>query len=80
MINLNVTKTITTRRQIRLEIHRAHIIQMVKELGYGLIPKDARIFVDVPGGGDWSNMELNIDDDRPVVVTWSEVTMEEQGN
>jgi hypothetical protein len=27
------------------------------------LPEDARVFVRVPGGGDWSNQDLEIDDD-----------------
>ena len=26
------------------------------------LPADAEIFVHVPGGGDWSNMDLDIDE------------------
>lgn len=35
------------------------------------IPDNAEVFVRVPGGGDWSNTDLNLDDTR-LVVRWTE--------
>lgn len=50
---------------------------LIFALRYSLnIPDDAKIFVKVPGGGDWSNTNLNIDDDTPLIVEW---TIEEEG-
>lgn len=34
------------------------------------LPKDARVEVKVPGGGDWSNTDLSLDD-CPVVVSYT---------
>jgi hypothetical protein len=35
------------------------------------IPKGAKIFIQVPGGGDYSNMDLDIEE---IIVTWIEIT------
>jgi len=40
------------------------------------IPAGATISVTVPGGGDWSNCELDLDHHGPISVSWSE-TIEE---
>lgn len=34
-------------------------------------PKDAEVFVSVPGGGDWSNTTLMIGRDSDIVVTYT---------
>lgn len=36
------------------------------------IPENADVFIMVPGGGDWSNMRLDVDNDNPVTITWKE--------
>lgn len=37
------------------------------------VPADAKIFVRVPGGADWSNTNLEIDDEEQAIqVTWKE--------
>lgn len=37
------------------------------------IPDCASVTVRVPGGGDWSNTDLDIDRDTSITVTWEEV-------
>lgn len=32
-----------------------------------------KVFVEVPGGGDWSGQELEIDDDTQIQVVWRTV-------
>ena len=36
------------------------------------IPESAEVRVRVPGGGDWSNTDLEIDSDCPLTVSWKE--------
>ena len=38
------------------------------------IPKGAAISITVPGGGDWSHCELDLDHYGPIHVAWSEET------
>lgn len=76
MIELKVTKKISTRRQYRLEIDRSFIVNHIKDMGY-ILPRDAGIYVQVPGGGDYSNAQLDIDKDCPIIVTWATETIEE---
>lgn len=39
---------------------------------------NAEIFVNVPGGGDWSNMELEIDKDCPIVIKIKKIILLEK--
>lgn len=64
--NRTVTKRVTTSH--RVELNREDIIKAV-----GVeVPDYAEIYVSVPGGGNWSNTSLEIDDKTPVVVSWDE--------
>lgn len=78
-------ETVTT-QHLSCEVTAADILDVVRQ--HTLIPEGARvrIFVEVPGGGDWSNTELDIAE-HPVRVriSWSvdpaqkQETDEEQG-
>ncbi len=60
-------KTTTTRKTV--------VTYSADDLRLALVlPKDARIYVDVPGGGDWSNTELAIENGGrcPLVVEYTE--------
>tara|TARA_R110000824_G_scaffold39346_3_gene119108 strand:- start:544 stop:753 length:210 start_codon:yes stop_codon:yes gene_type:complete len=37
------------------------------------LPDNARVFFDVPGGGDWSNERIDLDDNHRLYVTYTEV-------
>ena len=39
-----------------------------------IIPRHAEVSFQVPGGGDWSNTRIEVDEDCPIVVTWKEGT------
>jgi len=40
------------------------------------LPDDCTIFVEVPGGGDWSNMELEIDGECPLKGRYEMISYE----
>lgn len=54
--------TITTNR---LELGRKELLKLLPE-----IPATADIYISIPGGGDWSNMDLDVTTEHPIVVTW----------
>lgn len=67
----------TTTTHFRLELSARELIDLVNgSLPTSLlptpvsIPRSAEVTVHVPGGGDWSNTDLTIDNDLPVVITW----------
>ena len=60
--------TRTTKTNTRVEISFSRLREL---LG---LPENVTIFVRVPGGGDWSNTDLEIDDrDRPLVAEFETV-------
>ena len=63
------TQTTTTTRHT-LELGGYVIVSMLREFGHD-IPDGASVKVYVPGGGDWSNMSLDIDSRCPVIVEWT---------
>ncbi len=50
------------------------ILALVHDLGR--VPEHASVAVQVPGGGDWSNVKLGVGRDTPIEVLWSEVVVE----
>lgn len=67
MIETRVTSVVT--KDFRLEVPAKALIEALQAVGLA-VPTDAEVYVQVPGGGDWSNTSLDIDDACPVVLTW----------
>lgn len=36
------------------------------------LPIDAEVTFRVPGGADWSGLDVGVDDENPVTVSWEE--------
>lgn len=64
--NRVVAKKVT--ESFEAEFTHDDIINALRDAGHK-VPVDAEVFVRVPGGGDWSNMNLDLMD-APVIVTW----------
>jgi len=58
---------------VTLKITGSQIVEALRRNGYDILA-DARIEFHVPGGGDWSNRDVGIDADNPLVVTFSRPT------
>lgn len=56
----NTTRTTTTRTVVQFD--RADLMAAIRHLMPNL-PADATLSVQVPGGGDWSNCNLEIGED-----------------
>jgi hypothetical protein len=52
-----------------LEISRDEFMEMLRACGWK-VPPDADVVVRVPGGGDYSNMDLDIAE-HPIIVRYS---------
>lgn len=77
-INSVVQRTVvTTERRHEIVIDNVEIRELLRRTGYN-IPATARIYFMVPGGGDWSNTDVDISSDHPVTVEWTEVYQQEQ--
>lgn len=71
-IQIKKPKTVSVEYPTTITIERGDIIAMLKAKGYD-IPDSAEIFVTVPGGGDWSNMDLDISNQVPIQVRYKSV-------
>jgi len=81
MSTLKLTKSITTttKKSITIKLTAEDIISLLAS--DGALPPDAydctEVSFDVPGGGDYSNMRLDIDRDCPVTATYETESSEE---
>lgn len=66
---VNVTTTMETATTNIIEITGPLLVEMLIGLGYA-VPRNAEVYVDVPGGADWSNTPLDVDGETPVKVRW----------
>jgi len=69
---IDMTKQVTT---ITTEEYSAEVSgdQLKEYLG---LPKNAKVSFMVPGGGDWSNEEIDITEEDPLHVSYEVVTEE----
>lgn len=58
----------------RLEIAGSDLVELLNQVGY-VIPEGSKVIVHVPGGGDWSDTDMILNDGHPVVITWESVEM-----
>lgn len=67
-------KRVRTTETFRIEVKGPELLQVLsqelKAQDKGPIPEDASIAVWVPGGGDWSNTDLDLNE-HPVVIEWT---------
>jgi hypothetical protein len=59
------TKTTTIR------LGREEVINILRREGV-TVPTSVEIYFPVPGGADWSNTNIDIDSNTPIVVRWTE--------
>lgn len=60
-----------TRTFKHFELDGEKLIFLLHRAGLTEIPKNARVRVPIPGGGDCSNMDLE-DEDLKIFIEWSE--------
>lgn len=70
----SVVQRVTVTRQNSVRIDDRELREFLRARGMNL-PANARIFFAVPGGGDWSNIDIDISGENPICVEW---TTEEQ--
>ena len=64
-LKAEVNKKITT--EYSLNLSGADIRKILD------LPLNAKVTVQIPGGGDWSNQELNINDEHTFDVKWQTI-------
>jgi hypothetical protein len=75
MSEVITTKVVTTTVKKTVTLDRKAIQRLLAQVMSG-VPVDANIYIDIPGGGDWSNTSLDISSDNPVTIEWTETTTE----
>lgn len=72
VIESKVVRTSTTRR---IEVDRESLLKfLAPHFDCGDVPSNAAVYIQVPGGGDWANEQLDIGVMTPIIITWTEVT------
>lgn len=67
----NSTKRVVRTESHELELNQADILELLRKAGHD-IPEQAvlRVYFAVPGGGDWSNTDIDIDKNHPLRIEW----------
>ena len=72
-----VSKVVKVTKSFQIVLDKKALLEILKSVGY-TIPENADITVPVPGGGDWSNMILDIGTDSNIVIDWTETSTKEE--
>jgi hypothetical protein len=64
-----IDKTVTVETRHHAELDRQKLLTLLGQAGHQ-VPDNAGIYVQVPGGGDWANCTLDIDD-APIQIHYS---------
>jgi hypothetical protein len=75
MLTTEIRTRTETRHTLRLsgKLLCDIVSQELAAQGADRIPANATVVVHIPGGGDWSNTELDIDERHPVEISWNTV-------
>jgi hypothetical protein len=75
MVSEDITDTIILDGE---DLYR-HFVDFIKlNIPSGKDPEDVRFYVNVPGGGDWSNMELDINEKSPLIIEIKQKSIREE--
>lgn len=72
MTEIITSAKVTITKEHHGEITAAGIIDLLRAAGHQ-VPDNALFYFSVPGGGDWSNTDIEIDTRHPVRFRWSTV-------
>lgn len=69
------TKRVVKTESHELELNRDDMLELLRKAGHE-IPEHAalQVYFAVPGGGDWSNTDVDIDSKNPIRVQWQITT------
>jgi hypothetical protein len=70
-VMLKIKERTTVTKQKELEIDHESLLALLRAAGYS-VPEGADVVFHVPGGGDWSNVDVPVSKDDPVFVRWLE--------
>ena len=68
-IKISTTRTTLTTNEMRL--NGEQLLDLIRaNLRFCNIPPDATVEFEVPGGGDYSNEAIAVQDGAPIVIRW----------
>lgn len=67
---MKTEKTTVHRETTKVTLAREDVIKLLRGTGCN-VPEDAQVKFHVPGGGDYSNMALDVDESSPIEVEWT---------
>ena len=70
----NLSRTTRTETRVKLKMTGKELLELLRRDGQAIPKSGVDVSVRVPGGGDWSNTSLDIDDDTPIEITFTEIT------
>ena len=68
-----MTRRVTT--TVEMSFSKADIISLINAHTDASIPADAEVFIHVPGGADWSHVDLTLDEAN-LQISWKETSDE----
>lgn len=71
-LKAKIETTTVTRVKRSVSLDQRLVIALLRNAGID-VPANASVFVKVPGGGDWSNMALDIGIDTDIDIVWEVV-------
>jgi hypothetical protein len=78
MSGIKITTTTQRTERFRIELTGNDITKMLRNHPrFSDIPDRATISFHIPGGGDWSNTSIKIDDENPIYIEWQTETVEQ---
>lgn len=69
-----VTKNVRVETRKEIKLTDGHLRELIRAVSGDVIPAHADIYIEVPGGGDWSNTSLDVCAEHPIIIFWAEVT------
>lgn len=67
---IEINTVVETTSRHRVTVSGQEIVRLLKDSGVE-IDDNATVTVQVPGGGDWSNMALDLDTETTVRIEWT---------
>lgn len=73
----NKSSTVVHTTKGSIELNAADVVELLRARADIPAAATMRVYFAVPGGGDWSNTDIDVDDRNPLRLDWELVTEEE---
>ena len=73
---MDIKKEVTVEKYVEIKLTGKDIVNLLVEQGVIGSKNKADVKFKVPGGGDWSNMTIDIDKDNTINVSYKTVEKE----